>query len=128
MCPCCCCYWRAASETSALGGVVQLKRLCLAAYPIPAARESSNKIKQYKTVATGWVSSNKINLWKYQHNSERRKEICLLKQGFYKQNELMGTCIKQNKQSICKVAVVLERLQAFVLIFSLWNFNISFFQ
>ena len=39
MCPCCCCYLRAASETSALGGVVQLKRLCLAAYPISAARE-----------------------------------------------------------------------------------------
>ena len=39
MCPCCCCYWRAASETSALGGVVQLKRMCLAAYLISAARE-----------------------------------------------------------------------------------------
>ena len=39
MCPCCCCYWRAASKTSALGGIVQLKRLGLAAYPISAARE-----------------------------------------------------------------------------------------
>ena len=39
MCPWCCCYWRAASETSALGGVVQPKRLFLAAYPISAARK-----------------------------------------------------------------------------------------
>ena len=40
MCPCyCCCYLRATSETSALGGIVQLKRLCSAAYPISAARE-----------------------------------------------------------------------------------------
>ena len=39
MCPCCCCYWRTASETSALDGVVQPKRLCLAAYPISAARK-----------------------------------------------------------------------------------------
>ena len=40
MCPCCCCcYIRATSEMSALGGVVQLKRMCLAAYPIFAARE-----------------------------------------------------------------------------------------
>ena len=39
VCPCCCCYWRVASETSALGGVVHPKRLCLAAYSISAARE-----------------------------------------------------------------------------------------
>ena len=39
MCPCCCCYLRAVSETSAMGNVVQLKRLCLAAYPIPAAHK-----------------------------------------------------------------------------------------
>ena len=40
MCPCyCCCYLRAPSETSELGGVVLLKRMCLAAYPISAARK-----------------------------------------------------------------------------------------
>ena len=39
MCPCCCCYWRTACETSALDGVVQPKRVCLAAYPISAARK-----------------------------------------------------------------------------------------
>ena len=39
MCLCCCSYWRAASETSALGGIVKLKRACSAAYPISAARK-----------------------------------------------------------------------------------------
>ena len=46
MCPCCCCYSRAASETSALGGVVQLKRVCLAAYPISAARKRSSGLNR----------------------------------------------------------------------------------
>ena len=39
MCPCCCCHSRATRETSALGSVVQLKSLGLAAYPISAARK-----------------------------------------------------------------------------------------
>ena len=37
MCPCWCCYWRTANGTSALDGVVQPKRLCLAPYPISVA-------------------------------------------------------------------------------------------
>ena len=47
MCPCCCCYWRTASETSALDGVVQPKRLCLAAYPISAARKACGLVKMW---------------------------------------------------------------------------------
>ena len=43
MCPCYCRYWRAASETSALGGVVQPKRRCLAAYPVSAARKKRSR-------------------------------------------------------------------------------------
>ena len=46
MCPCCCCDCRTTSETSALDGVVQPKRVCLAAYPISVARKGDpvNKI------------------------------------------------------------------------------------
>ena len=42
----CCCYWRMASGTSALDGVVQLKRLCLAAYPISAARKRRSRLNR----------------------------------------------------------------------------------
>ena len=48
MCPSfCCCYLRAISETSALGGVVQLKRVYLTVYPIfavPERRSGMNRI------------------------------------------------------------------------------------
>ena len=46
MCPCCCCYWRTAGETSALAGVVQPKRLGLAAYPISATRKRSSGLNR----------------------------------------------------------------------------------
>ena len=51
MCPFC--YWRAVSETSALGGVVQLKRVCLAVYPIFAARERRPGMN--RIVHSDWV-------------------------------------------------------------------------
>ena len=46
MCPCCCCYWRTASGTSALDGVIQPKRLYLAAYPISGARKRRSRMNR----------------------------------------------------------------------------------
>ena len=46
MCLCCCCYWRTANVTSALAGVLQPKRLCLAAYPSSAAQKSRSGLNR----------------------------------------------------------------------------------